>query len=249
MILALFKLDEVKEYLKEKKHDFIVDVRYRPSDDMILIYIPQEKIVEKARKGFISHRQLVFLEKQISSTHGKSVDIVVMQGEGHQELETGLYQILNRKFNDKIIALYISFVGERRVNAWIEIDKSIEGVREEIHGHLLNILGEANIELDAVSWVITQAELPSMFALLRKIKVHQPANLQELERILLQDYSSASDKWLNNKLDLLRKKGLVRREKNGCYVLSAMALTIIPAGTRYSSSDIERALALGKRKW
>lgn len=245
----MFRLDEVKNYIKEKKYGFIVDVRYRPSDDVILIYVPQDKIVDRAGKGFTSNRQLTFLKNRVSSAHGKAVDVVITQGEGYQELEEGIYQILNRKFNDQIIALYISFGGQKVANAWIEIDNSVEGMRGDIHEHLSNILAEGDIALDGVSWIITQAELPSLSSLLRKIKVHQPIRMQDLLEDLLPNYASVSDKWLNRKLDQLRKKGFVRREKNGCYVLSAMALAAIPAGTRYTSSDIERALALGKRKW
>ena len=245
----MFSLEEVKEYIKEKKYDFIVDVRYRPSDDVILIYVPQDKIVDRASKGFTSNRQLAFLKNGISSAHGKAVDVVITQGAGHQELEEGIYQILNRKFNDQIIALYISFGGQRSANAWIEIDNSTEAMRGNIHVHLSNILAEADISLDGVSWVITQAELPSLSALLRKIKIYQPLPIQELLEYLLPKYASVSDKWLNRKLDNLRKKGFVHRDENGCYVLTAMALAAIPAGARYASSDIERALALGKRKW
>lgn len=245
----MFRLDEIKEYIKEKKYDFIVDVRYRPSDDVILIYVPQDKIVDRSSKGFTSNRQLTFLKNGISSAHGKTVDVVITQGAGHQELEEGVYQILNRRFNDQIISLYISFGGQGLANAWIELDNSTEAMRDDIHVHLSNILAQADISLDGVSWVVTQAELPSLSALLRIIKIYQPLRMHELLEDLLPNYASVSDKWLNSKLDQLRKKGFVHREENGCYVLTAMALAAIPAGARYSSSDIERALALGKRKW
>lgn len=245
----MFKLDEVKEYIKENKYNFIVDVRYRPSDDVIMIYVPQDYIVDKVRKGLTSYRQLTYLKKRMASAHGKHVDVVITQGIGHQELEEGIYQILNRKFNDQIIALYISFGGDKLASAWIEMDNSTEAIRGDIHEHLSSILAEADISLDGVSWVISQAELPSLASLLRSIKVHQPLSLQDLIEYLLPKYPSVSDKWLSRKLDQLRKKGFIRREGNGCYVLSAMALASIPAGRRYTSSDIERALALGKRKW
>ncbi|MBN4054443.1 hypothetical protein JYT87_01905 [Nitrospira defluvii] len=245
----MFSIDDIQEYVKEKKYDFVVDVRFRSSDDAILVYIPQDKIIERAKKGFTSNRQLEFLKNNISSKYNKSVDVIIVQSEDHDELEAGIYRILNRKFDEQIISLYISFSGENRVNVQMEVASSDINLRNNIVEHLRSVLKEANIFLNTISWMTTQSELPTLAYLLRKIKIHQPIEIQELSELLLESYSSISDKWLNRKLDQLRKKGFLLRKMNRSYVLSAMALNAIPAGTRHTSSDIERALALGKRKW
>jgi len=41
----------------------------------------------------------------------------------------------------------------------------------------------------------------------------------------------------------------MRQKSTGTYVLTDSALGVVPAGARYTSSDIDRALALGRRKW
>ena len=62
----MLNIDDVKEYLQPKFKDIISDIRLRPSDEMILIYISQEKIASKAYKGAISTRQINSLKKDIT---------------------------------------------------------------------------------------------------------------------------------------------------------------------------------------
>lgn len=245
----MLNIETVKKYIEEKKYDFIADVRHRPSDEVVLLYVLQEKILEKSRKGYTSHRQLGFIKKKIAEVYEMATEVVVTQNEDHFELEAGIFQIINRKFNDRVIALYISFSGEKRVNVWIDVKGLNQELLEDIEAHLRSILTEANILVNAISWTSTESELPTLAVILREIKINQPIELNGLLELLHDDYASISDKWLNRKLDQLRKKGFLRREKNECYVLTALAIASVPAGTRYTSSDIERALALGKRKW
>lgn len=242
-------IEKVKHILSDKKYNFIDDVRYRPSDDVILLYVPQEKILDKSKKGYTSNRQLEFIKKKIVETYGITAEVIVTQSEDHIDLEAGVFQILNRKFDDKVLALYLSFSGVDVVNVWIDIEGLNQELLEDIERHLRDILAEANILVNAISWISTESEVPTLATILREIKINQPIELNGLLELLHEDYSSVSDKWLNRKLDQLRKKGFLRREKNGCYVLTALAIATVPAGTRYTSSDIERALALGKRKW
>lgn len=245
----MFDIAKLQKYLEGKKYDFIIDIRHRPSDDVILLYIPQEKILEKSKKGYTSNRQLEFIKKNIAKEYEMTAEVVVTQSEDHFDLEAGVFQILNRKFEDKVLALYLSFGGDEVVNVWIDVVGLNQELLDNIEEHLRSILAEANIIVGAISWTSTESEFPTLAGILREIKINQPIELQKLLDLLHEDYASISDKWLNRKLDQLRKKGFLRREKNGCYVLTALAIASVPAGTRYTSSDIERALALGKRKW
>jgi len=245
----LSDIKKVKKYLEDKKYDFIVDVRHRPSDDVILLYVLQKKILQKARKGYTSNRQLEFIKKKISEEYGANAEVVVTQSEDHFDLEAGVFQIINLKFDDRVIALYMSFNSEKCVSLWLDVVGLNQELLEDIEKHLRSILAEANVLVNAISWTSTESDMPTFPAILREIKICQPIDLDGLLEILHKNYISISDKWLNRKLDQLRKKGFLRREKNGFYVLTALALASIPAGTRHTSSDIERALALGKRKW
>ena len=245
----MFDIEIISEFVKEKEYEFIVDVRHRSSDDVALLYVPQEKIIERSKKGFTSNRQLAFIKKKIESECEIAVEVIVMQSKEHFELEAGVFQILNRKFNDRILALYLSFSGQKKANVWIDVEGLNQELQQSIEKHLCNILDEANILVNAISWSSTESELPTLAAILRKIKIYQPIDLNSLLELLHKNFYSISDKWLNRKLDQLRKKGFLHREKNGRYVLTALGIATVPAGTRYTSSDIERALALGKKKW
>lgn len=92
-------------------------------------------------------------------------------------------------------------------------------------------------------------DLPSSIFILRLVKIKQPINISGLEILLKEDYPSIHEKWINRQLDGLRKKKFIIRTKSGQYTLTSLGLVIVPAGTNNNSSDIERALELGKRKW
>lgn len=245
----MFNIEGVREYIAKKNYHFIGEIRYRPTDEVILLYVPQEKIIEKAKAELTSRLQLESIRKNISDFFSKNTELIITQSEGHFELEAGFYQILNRKYDDRIVALYLSFSGENRVNIWLEVKDLSEEFEKDIQEYLHRALLEANINLDAISWVTSETELPTFASLLRELKLSQPIDLGKLFAQLSENYPSISNKWLNGKLDQLRKKGYLRRERNGCYVLTAMAIASVPAGAKYTSSDIGRALALGRKKW
>lgn len=93
------------------------------------------------------------------------------------------------------------------------------------------------------------AGYPTLIAILRLIKIKQPINANDLLHDLIQTYEKTDIDWLNKKLDLLRKKKSLIRNADEKYVLTMKGLNSVPSGARSSSSDVERALELGKRKW
>ena len=74
-----------------------------------------------------------------------------------------------------------------------------------------------------------------------------------LEKIInsLEDesYYIPSKNWIEAKVDNLRKKSMIIRQRDGSYALTNLALGIVPHGLSNKSSDIDRILELGKRKW
>lgn len=249
-MLVLINIDEIKSYLASKKKTYVADVRIRPSDETVMLYVSQDRISSKVHSGLASLRQLNNLKKDITQKFSRNAEVILFQNDAQKELESGFYQILNRKFDGQIISLYISFRNQSVVDGFIEVANLTEQLLTEISKHFNSILEDADFQLGSLYWRDSPADFPTVVALLRVIKVLQPVTIKELIVEVQKNYSSVSDGWLNHKLDLLRKKGFILRQKiNNTYVLSGEALRVIPAGARRNSSDIERALALGRKKW
>lgn len=245
----MLDLCEIKEYIKTKKYVFITDVRFRPSDDTILIYISHNMVIEKVKTGFTSRRQIEYIKKNISNLFGKIVDVIFIKTEEQQNIEEEIYHELNQTFDEKVISLYLTFSGDNQIDAWVEVENLNDDFKTIIEKYLTIVLDERDFSLNVISWVNSLLELPTLPYLLRMIKTHQPIEMRGLLELLNEEYSSISYIWISRKLEQLMQKGLIQRDRNGSYVLLSAALSLIPAGTRYTSSDIERALALGKRKW
>ena len=249
-VRALLDIDDIKEYLNAKKYNFITDVRLRPSDETIMLYVLQDKVAPKAKAGITSARQLIYIKKALVEKYQRQTEVIFIQDDAQQELESGFYQMLNRKFNNQITSLYISFKEESFVDAFIEASNLNDQLQDSVTTHFKDILDDANLKLGELQWLISSHERPSFVAILRVLKTYQPVDLSDFAEEIQKRYQSVSIKWLSHKLDQLRKKGLVLRQKeDATYVLTEMSLRVIPSGKRRTSSDIDRALALGVKKW
>jgi hypothetical protein len=94
------------------------------------------------------------------------------------------------------------------------------------------------------------SECPEDPRVLLALKILAPVTVQRLNAHLLSENVHVPDpKWLQRTLDKLRKKNMVVRSKEGDYSLTGRALWTIPAGKKRTSSDVQRVLALRKKKW
>lgn len=241
--------DEIKAHLEAAGRDYVIDVRVRAYDEAILLYIPRERVAPKVKQGFTSFRQIKNLQKHLGEYFSTDVDVIFMKSESHSDLEAGFFQLLNRRFNDRLKSMYISFSGEKVIDSWIEVKELDDLLKAQISEHFSELLAGTDLILGEIQWVGSKVNLPSTPALLRLIKILQPVELGYLSKSLKENYDSVDEKWLKKTLDNLRRKGVLHWQKPGSYTLTADSLNFVPAGTRRSSSDIDRALALGRRKW
>jgi hypothetical protein len=245
----LVELIEIEEFISEGERPYISNVRIRASDETILIYVPREKLATKVSPGYTSLRQLGNLKKIISERYSSLVEVIFTESESHKELESGFFQFLNRRFDHKIVSFYMSFVDVGEINAWIECLELTDKLKTEIESYFQDLLEGANMKLAKVNWLESSLEMPSIPVLLRLIKISQPVDIQKLSLLLNKTYPMIQDKWLKNKLDTLRHKQLLIWQKPGLYALTSLGLSLVPTGASRSSSDVSRALDLGRRKW
>jgi hypothetical protein len=249
----LFNITEISDYFLDRAGIKAKDIRYRQNDACIVIYLDKGLIVEKASKGRVSHRQILSVQQEIESKFEMKCEFIFIEDESQSILEKSLGVMLRRDF-DIFISLTLTNLTGKSVAIIVNLEENNKGVSSDIEKFLDEILLDSGLSIESISFEIPELEIPSKMALLRIIKVHQPiTRVQMLDG--LKDYSDADDRWLKRVLDKLRKDSLIiwqrqnRDDKNGCYALTGTGLSIVPAGKYFHSSDIERALALAKRKW
>lgn len=248
----MFNLTEISEYFSDKVEVEAKDIKYRQSDDCIVIYLDKGLIVEKASKGRISHKQIAFVQADIAAHFNKKCEFIFLENDSLRILESSLGAIL-KKESETFISLKLTYIEAGNVRAVVYITEDDKNLNTGIGNLLGEILSASSIVVDDISFITPELELPSKMVLLRQIKIHQPITKNQLvERLAA--YPDIYDGWLKRILDQLRKDNFIIWQKSnitrdGCYALTSLGLNIVPSGKNYYSSDIERALAIAKRKW
>ena len=244
-------VEDVKNYIKNKKYGFVTDVRYQPDSNTVFLYIPQDRVVAKVKKGFTSSRQLGVIKRNIEEKFDKPTEAILTESENHIETEEGIRHILNKKYNDQISSIRLSFENKDHVNIWIVVADFDEELHANISEHLRNVLTEVSLSVGSIFYTNADSKMPSPAFLLRTIKIHQPINLSKMLELLNKDdfYAPIHSQWLNRKLDSLRRKGYLQRGCDKCYTLTAEGIIRVPVEIGDPSSDIERALAFKEKKW
>jgi len=234
--------------------NFLTDLRLRASDEMVLVYVPSSQVGKNVGKGKTSKRQMARLKKDLKKQHGLDIEFLIHKSKGEEQVVTGLCALLGKRLGRYMGECFASFPEEDIAEIWVDAKQpvlssealSVEGIETAIRDYLQLF----NIRLRGLHVSGPEKELPSNVVLLRVIKILAPAELDEIRSKLEGDgFDVGLPKWLEGKLDILRKEGFLLRQKDGSYVLTDVGLRLTPHGAFRSSSDIERALFLGRKKW
>jgi len=244
----LFKLNKLEEFPKIQSTHYVSDVRIRQADNALLLYVPRNKVSGKINRDCTSERQLKNLQKKLANKYDLVVEIIYTYPENQENLESACYQILNQRFKN-IKEIYLSFLNESTIDVWIAVDNLTSTIESDITASLNNIVNESSLTLHSIQWVNPVVDLPTYLYILNSLKIHQPIKISRLTEIISKTFSAVNEKWLNKNLDTLRKKKFLIREKTGFYQVSERGLAVLPNQLSSNSSDVQRALALGKRKW
>jgi hypothetical protein len=250
--LASSENSKLKEFLRERGVAFISDIRasHVPPIDFAL-FLQADAIGERAEKNQTSWRQLRQLQIDIKKRLGITVEWIVIPGTQAASLEGALLEILQQRFPGVFAAVFVSSPKLSPVWVWLDVKpdaKDLPDIKtlEVISTELFKIFGFVAPHVVYAS----ATALPTNLAILRALKIRAPAHVEELFGVLTKRQSSIPDiRWLQTKLDTMRKTGLVVRAGTGQYVLTERALAIVPINKKRSSSDVERALALGRARW
>ncbi|PZP40264.1 MAG: hypothetical protein DI585_01430 [Pseudomonas fluorescens] len=121
-------------------------------------------------------------------------------------------------------------------------------VTEEVRDRFRKFLIAADSEISLVNFLETD-DRASKLKVMREIKIYQPITIEDLAMHLNARNIRLELAALKNMIDSLRKEGHIYRNSTGTYTLREAALKTVPHGPSKTSTDVARALELGKRKW
>jgi hypothetical protein len=90
---------------------------------------------------------------------------------------------------------------------------------------------------------------PTIAEIVRSVRISQPVSLNQLiEFFRMREFPELAHGVLNGQLDVARQRGLVTQMNGQLFAVTAKGIAANPSTKRRTSPDIERALALGRRK-
>ena len=244
-------LNDLMIFLEEHGLSFISDVKANRSPPIdFALFVTADQVGNRAGKGRTSQRQMKFLQRSIKEHLGLEVEWIVMPSHQAAVLESALFELLDARYPGAVSTVIISSPTIRPVSVWIEPNAAVASWPGM---SVVATLIKEFLKLYAIESPIINGDsrdLPAKPMILRTLKVYAPVRTGYLAEVLSAGgFTVPSSHWLQTKLDALRKQGLIVRSKEGEYALTELGLGVVPHGKNRLSSDIERALAFGKRKW
>ncbi|CAI9003352.1 MULTISPECIES: hypothetical protein [Burkholderia] len=223
----------------------------RIADGTIFLSMDGQRVASNANEqNQTSRRRLGYLSKVLNARFNMDVHIAFSSDDENERVESLLRDTLKRAFPDIVTEVTVGSIEADQGVVWIVADgvTSIERANE--------IRGAAQAVLDAVALphntIHIQAPVvqePTVVAILVQAKILSPATVDELYKVLAENFWMPSERWLSTKLDTLRKKGFLLRDHDGRFHVTELGLVTVPHGRRKSSTDVIRALRLSRRKW
>lgn len=240
----------LKNFLATRKVDYVTSIRVIPETKSAILDVPRERIGDTVSGQMTSRRQLDRLATDIKNEFGLSV-LFAFRSEGPlNAIEVGLRATLERRFPGVVSVLVVSFPTVNRAEVVFRcLGQSEEGSGKEVLAVIAEFLREANFENVQVDELSAELPTPSLMNILMALKSCAPASVDQLLVYLSEhEFSCPNTRWLSSRLDVARKRELVIRSSEGMFALTVEGLKVVPATRRRNSSDIERILALGRRK-
>ena len=240
----------IQQYLSARGLAYIIPRMLNPTSPVLILEVPRDRVAETSSREKTSRRQLAFVSKSLERKYGKRVMVTLRDAQALDDIAISLRAVLKHEFPDLVSDVHVSFVTSKAAVVWVEakvvIDQqAIERVRSKVGTELADF----GLTCQAFDVVLPQLPEPSTTAILRAVKIHAPASLAVVNQDLLRrGFSCPSEKWLSYKLDVARKRGLLVRDQDGRFILTAEGLEVVPWSRTASSSDVDRMLSLARRK-
>jgi hypothetical protein len=242
---------KLHNFLREHGVDFVSDVKISHSAEIhFALFVSADHVSAKSGKGVTSHRQMKLLQQAAKAETGLVVEWIVTPGQEAAAMEASIQQLIEVNHPGVVQAVYISSPKITPISVWVEtkttLDSRLQSLLKALIKQFLDLYGIA----DPLLMFGDSVNLPSNPTIMRKLKIHGPLTPEQFVEVLVSARLVIPNlRWLQTRLDAFRKQGFVIRSPEGKYSLTEPGLDLVPFGKNRSSSDVERALALGRRKW
>lgn len=240
----------LKAFLADRRAEYVTSVRVIAETKSAILDVSRERVGDTATRRMTSKRQLARLASDIKKAFGLSV-LFAFRSEGPlAAIEAGLRATLERRFPGAASELVVSFPTQDRAEVLFRRSGQSEaGSGADLKAVIVEFLREAKFDAVHIEEMSAELPQPSQMNILKALKSCAPATVDQLVVYLNEHgFSLPSTRWLSSKLDSARKRDWVVRSNDGRFALTIEGLGVVPASRRRTSSDIERILALGRRK-
>ena len=229
-------------------HKYSIDLCGPPVPHMKEVggyYVFVKVVYGKSGRRIPSEGKLREIRDSVSES-GFSVNFITVEetdGDNFDDLRI----LLNRRYGENIRNVFLTRSPNVKWIVWIEMnnmagDELQSSIQSTVHDYMR--LCELNLR-DIV--FVGNQNLPTPTAILRTLRILAPASPETIEKALAQrGFVVPNQTWLNQKLDRIRKVGLVVRRKDGRYFLSVTGLSSLGTSKGREGADVRRALAVWK---
>ncbi len=240
---------KIRQWFSDRKFTKHISVIDGSSDGEVIVFISASHVGQKISVDKTSRRQLSHLKRIAERELGLRVDFRITDDECEADIESGITALFHKAWQRSDVKVYLSVSLDKYADLWIDAPPmSIAGkVSTDINNTVKEYLENVGLVLHKI--YLYGALVPYTAIVLRSVKVLQPTTAEEVEKYLAKrGFKKVPIRWIKSQLDRLRKKNLITWS-NETYSITYAGLSSLPIIRGRSSSDIERALALGKRRW
>ena len=250
----LSKNDLLQYLLKVRNYDFVNSVeKVTESEYDFFIIIEADSISDKSIPPSItSYYQMMRIKPEIEKKFDIKIKWIVKKGKTSELILSVIEKVIEDKYPNFFESIAISPI--RFEPFWIYIEKKnnsdVKFNKKNIINDLKPVLDIYDIKEANIAIQDDVGRFPANPIIVMCIKVNAPINLKDISlKLINMGYEKATIDLLKPKIETLRKYGLVVWSKTGEYSLSLNGQQTFTYVNPKNSSDVLRALELGRRKW
>lgn len=239
----------VRHWLVRRRFVKDVSIIDGATEGDVAVFISASHLGSKVSANQTSTRQLTHLKRIAAKELGLCIDFRITTDEGIAEIEAGVTALVRNMLQSSDVKVFLSISLDRHADLWFDAPPMsiTEKMGTDIRHMVKDYLEKVGLTLHEID--LQGASMPSSAMLLRTIKVLQPTTAEEVAKHLAKrGFYNVPIRWVKSQLDRLRKMDFITWS-NKIYSITFTGLSSLPIMRGRSSSDVERALALGKRRW
>jgi len=224
--------------------------RFTPSDEGFLVTIEGESAGKSVAYAHRKRREIAAIIRTKGEELGRPCTVRLDLDDAITRLER-LFESRLRIDFPSINSVTFEISGQSNLFASINMSEDInDSIKKAIVRNARKFIDGEELHLQDCRFLSSESRTPSDAAILRSIRKTQPTSLHRLTGDLQdQGFTIPNRKWLRHRIDHLRQRGLAIAGKDTPINLSGTAIERMSSFRGRNTGDVERALALARRRW